>query len=88
MFHDIPGIRPITIPEDPTITNPDAMNMDTLVANYIEELEQWILHEIEAKNIIVSRLNQINCPQSIDTMTERQLYENIAGTRQETATAP
>ncbi|KAI1000131.1 hypothetical protein K3495_g8064 [Podosphaera aphanis] len=88
VFHDIPGLRPITMPEVPTITTPNAMNMDDLVTHYIEELEQWILLEIEAKNIIVARLNQSNCPQSVETMTAKQLYDNIAGTRQETATAP
>ncbi|KAI1004735.1 hypothetical protein K3495_g3485 [Podosphaera aphanis] len=76
------------MPLDPTITNPDAMNMEELIPQNIEGLEHWVLREIEAKNIIVSRLNPTNCLQSVENMTAKQLYDNIAGTRQETATAP
>ncbi|KAI0994885.1 hypothetical protein K3495_g13296 [Podosphaera aphanis] len=64
------------------------MNMEELISQHIEGLEQWILREIEAKSIIVSRLNPTNCPQSVENMTAKQLYDNIADTRQETATAP
>ncbi|KAI1005680.1 hypothetical protein K3495_g2539 [Podosphaera aphanis] len=54
VLHDNPDIRPIAMPQDPTITTPDEMNIDDLVDQYIEELEQWILHEIEAKNTVVA----------------------------------
>ncbi|KAI1003378.1 hypothetical protein K3495_g4827 [Podosphaera aphanis] len=40
VFHDIAGIRPITMPQDPTTTTPDEMNINDLVNQYIEELEQ------------------------------------------------
>ncbi|KAI1004722.1 hypothetical protein K3495_g3494 [Podosphaera aphanis] len=75
------------MPTDPTTTNPYTMNLDKLVAQYIERLDQLVLKDIEAKNIIVSRINPTICLTPIENMTAKQLYDNIAGTRQETATA-
>ncbi|KAI0996730.1 hypothetical protein K3495_g11452 [Podosphaera aphanis] len=43
---------------------------------------------MSAKNIIISRLDSAICPQSHNQMTAKELYDNIANTRKETATAP
>ncbi|KAI0994328.1 hypothetical protein K3495_g13855 [Podosphaera aphanis] len=41
-----------------------------------------------AKSIIINRLEPVICPSSYDHITARQLYDSVANTRQETATAP
>lgn len=88
VFHNITGIRPTIMPQDPSLTNHNAMNTEELNTQYVQQLEQWLLNEIEAKNIIISRLTYAQCPQACEHLTAKQLYGNIAGTRQETATAP
>lgn len=88
VFHDIPGIRPVLIPIDPLLTNPDAENAEQLTEHYLTALERWTLGEIEAKNIITQRISPNICPQYYDQFTAKQLYDAIAGTRRETATAP
>ena len=55
VFHDNPGIRPVLIPIDPLLTNPDA---EQLTEQYLTALERWTLGEIEAKNIITQRLSR------------------------------
>lgn len=88
VFHDIPGIRPITAPVDPTITNPAAENYQDLLDLYLTNLERWTLGEIEAKNIIIQRLTNTMRPNNYNNMTAKALFDTIAGTRTETATAP
>lgn len=86
VFHDIPGIRPLLMPVDPIVACPDYENSSTLSSEYLIKLEQWILGEIKAKSIITTRLSSIVCPQNYDHMTAKELYDTVAGTRQETAT--
>ena len=88
VFHDIPGIRPLTIPTDPAITKPSSDKLPELTAAYLADLEKWILGEIEAKNVITTRLVSSVCLQNYDNMTAKQIYDTLAGTRQETASAP
>lgn len=83
VFHDIPGIRPIMIPVIQTTDN-----LPSLSTEHEHKLEQWILGEIEAKNIIINRLSSSVCPQNYDNMKAKELYDAIASTRQETAIAP
>lgn len=73
---------------DPAIACPDDENLATLSSEYLVELEKWILGEIKAKSIIATRLTSTTCPQNYDHMTAKGLYETVAGTRPETATAP
>lgn len=87
VFHDIPGIRPLPAPAAITPPGSDA---DVTAKPTDEEIvapEQWILGEIEAKNIITLRLSPSICPQNYDNMTAKQLYDNRASTRQQTAAA-
>ncbi|KAI0999596.1 hypothetical protein K3495_g8600 [Podosphaera aphanis] len=67
-------------PDDPTFLE----NLD----QHLKALEVWTLREISAKNIIINRLDSTICPQSYDQMTAKELYDSIADTRKETATAP
>lgn len=83
VFHDIPGIRPILIP-----TNPLADDLSNPSTEHENKLGQWILGEIEAKNIIINRLSSSTCPQNYDNMKAKELYDAVASTRQETAIAP
>ncbi|KAI1000913.1 hypothetical protein K3495_g7281 [Podosphaera aphanis] len=59
-----------------------------LAIEYLIDLERWILGEIEAKNIITQRLSAPICPSQYENMTAKQLFDTVASTRQETATAP
>ena len=86
VFHDFPGIKPVKCPIDPSLANPDAEN--SLNEQYLVQLEQWTLGELEAKNIITSRLSTLTCPTNYDYMTAKELYDTIANTRKETAAAP
>ncbi|KAI0999398.1 hypothetical protein K3495_g8797 [Podosphaera aphanis] len=52
------------------------------------DLEEWTLGKIEAKNIIIDRIVPTMCPNHYDNMTAKELYDTIANTRQETASAP
>ena len=88
VFHDMPGIRPVNIPTDPLLGSPNAEDVDKLTEKYLDEFERWTLGEIEAKNIITQRLSTTICPQHYDNLTAKELYDTVAGTRNETATAP
>ncbi|KAI0991827.1 hypothetical protein K3495_g16360, partial [Podosphaera aphanis] len=88
VFHDIPGIRPLRVPIDPAAANPDADIPPAVNDAFLADLEKWTLGEIEAKSIIIQRLSSTICPQHYFNMTAKQLYDTIAGTRIETATAP
>ena len=52
------------------------------------DLEKWALGEIEAKNIITQRLSPAMCPSNFDNMSAKQIFDSVAGSWQETATAP
>lgn len=71
VFHDIPGIRPVMIPTDPTITIPNAIKIDELMEIYVINVEQWVPCEIEAKNIIILRLGKTNFPQLYEHVTSK-----------------
>ncbi|KAI0994997.1 hypothetical protein K3495_g13183 [Podosphaera aphanis] len=90
IFHNFTGIRPVTRPVDPTgeMTPDDDPNFLTTFDEYCKAVQAWTLGEMSAKNIIISRLDSANCPQSYDQMTARELYDSIANTRKETTTAP
>ncbi|KAI0992439.1 hypothetical protein K3495_g15746, partial [Podosphaera aphanis] len=69
-------------------SSPTAENYQQQLDNYQRLLEVWTLGEIKAKSIIINRLDPVICPSSYDHLTARQLYDSVANTRQETATAP
>lgn len=89
VFHNYPGIRPINKPVDPTEgkaqTDPD---FEMVLQAHLRDLKVWTLGEIFAKNIIINRLESSMCPRTHDHMTAKELYDGIANTRKETATAP
>lgn len=89
MFHNFPGIRPITKPTDPTEgkAHNDA-NFQTVLEGHLRELEVWTLCEISAKNIIIKRLDPRMCPRTHDHTTAQHLYNSVADIRKETVTAP
>ncbi|KAI0992897.1 hypothetical protein K3495_g15287 [Podosphaera aphanis] len=89
VFHNFPGIRPILRPADTTAEmSPEDPDFSTALDEHLRALEIWTLGEISAKNIIISRLDPSMCPRSYDQMTALELYNSIADTRKETATAP
>ncbi|KAI1001734.1 hypothetical protein K3495_g6469, partial [Podosphaera aphanis] len=69
------------------MTVDDPKFVETLEA-HLRALEVWTLGEICAKNVIINRLDPSMCPMSYDQMTAQELYNSIADTRKETATAP
>ncbi|KAI0991640.1 hypothetical protein K3495_g16547, partial [Podosphaera aphanis] len=88
VFHNFPGIRPILRPADTTAEmSPEDPDFSTALDEHLRALEIWTLGEISAKNIIISRLDPSMCPRSYDQMTALELYNSIADTRKETATA-
>ncbi|KAI0992714.1 hypothetical protein K3495_g15471 [Podosphaera aphanis] len=70
------------------MTPDDDPNFLTLFDEHCKAVQAWTLGEMSAKNIIISRLDSAICPQSHDQMTAKELYDSIANTRKETATAP
>ncbi|KAI0996731.1 hypothetical protein K3495_g11453, partial [Podosphaera aphanis] len=88
VFHTMTGIRPIQMPQDPEVDDPANEDLAALSAQYMIDLERWVLGEIEAKNIITQRLSQAMCPSNYEHMTAKQLFDTVASSRQETATAP
>ncbi|KAI0995320.1 hypothetical protein K3495_g12862 [Podosphaera aphanis] len=88
VFHNFPGIRPVTRPVDTTaeMTTDDPTFLETMDA-HLKALEVWTLGEISTMNIIINRLDPSMCPRSYDQMTAQELYNSIADTRKETATA-
>ncbi|KHJ32681.1 hypothetical protein EV44_g0983 [Erysiphe necator] len=87
VFHDIPGIRPLLAPYAKIAPDLDTGTNVKSPDEELAALEQWILGEIEAKNIITMRLSPSICPRNYDNMTAKQLYDTIASTRQQTAAA-
>ncbi|KAI1001421.1 hypothetical protein K3495_g6779 [Podosphaera aphanis] len=82
VFHNIRGIRPRPEPATPTTQSEEAVN------KYQANLEECTLGDIEAKDIIIDRIVPTMCPNHYDNMTAKELYDTIAYTRQETASAP
>ncbi|KAI1003481.1 hypothetical protein K3495_g4727 [Podosphaera aphanis] len=89
VFHNIHSIRPVIRPVDTTAdgTTDDPTFLETLDA-HLRALEVWTLGEISANNIIINQLDLSMCPRSYDQMTAQELYNSIADTRKEAATAP
>ena len=67
VYHNMNGIRPITIPIDPKLTDPGSKEIADLSAKYMIDLEKGVLGEIEAKNIITRRLSPAMCPSTSTT---------------------
>ncbi|KAI1003022.1 hypothetical protein K3495_g5189 [Podosphaera aphanis] len=90
VFHNFPGIRPVTRSVGPTaeMTPDDDPTFLSTHDNHLKALKTWTLGEISAKNIIISRLDPSICPRSYGQMTAQELYNSIADTRKETATVP
>ncbi|KAI0995210.1 hypothetical protein K3495_g12972 [Podosphaera aphanis] len=91
VFHDIPGVRPITMPIDPTTVAASAKtstdNAHSSSTQFLQELEKWILGEIQAKNVIIARISPTMCPSAYDHLSAKQLFDAVAGTRFPTVAA-
>lgn len=88
VFHTMTGIHPIKMPQGPETIDPANEDLAALTAQYLMDLEPWVLGEIEAQNIITQRLSTPMCPSNYDELTAKQLFDTVVGSRQETATAP
>ncbi|KAI0991980.1 hypothetical protein K3495_g16206, partial [Podosphaera aphanis] len=80
VFHNLDEIRPAVRPERPS--DPTAMNQ------YYQNLAKWKEGEIEAKNVLLRRLSQSVRPHNFRNMTAKQIFDNIASTREENAATP
>ena len=87
VFHNMPGLRPVHAPVDASSSNTSPEDLPNLSTEHEIKLEQWLLGENEAKNVITSRLSSSTCPQNYDHMTAKELFDAVACIRQETATA-
>lgn len=65
VFHNMNSIHPVTMQTDPEIINPSDLDTKELSDNYIKDLEQWFLGEIESKNIFPRRFPSTICPLTI-----------------------
>lgn len=88
VFHDIEGIDAALRPTLPDRSTQSDEQFEAQIKEYRKSRTKWILGEIEAKNIIIDRLSASVCPETYDNLTAKQLYDGIARTRQESATAP
>ena len=59
-----------------------------LYNKYRAEKAAWKIGEIEARNIIIDRSSDSVCLRTYEKYTVKQLYENVAKTRSESAAAP
>lgn len=89
VFHNIDGIipalRPVLLARVP---NQKEEEYKQLEAEYQKDLSRWVEGEIEAKNILIKRMSATVRPQTIRTMTAKQLFDHVAASREEGATVP
>lgn len=84
VFHDVPGIDPITQPSKPKEIDED----EDAAMNHKKALAKWSHGEFRAKDAIVTRLSPELVPEDYDQITAKQLYDELAKTRITTASAP
>lgn len=77
-------MRP-TIPEKGTSTDAE---YSIKMKEFEDDLVSWTEGEIEARDILVNRITKDVCPQNFLNMTAKQLFDHVAGAREEGATTP
>lgn len=88
VFHDI-GMRPIVRLATP-IKQKDLSDADyqRLLSKFQDDVDRWIEGDVEAKDILISRMSTEVRPKNYRKYTAKQLFDHAASTRQEAAITP
>ncbi|KAI0994963.1 hypothetical protein K3495_g13218, partial [Podosphaera aphanis] len=89
VFHNLDEIKPAIKPRPPVPHEKKSAEVfDKLSAEYEENLARWKEGEIEARNVLLRRLSPSVRPQNFRKMSAKQIFDNIAATREEGAATP
>lgn len=89
VFHDLEEIEPALRPIAPTRKEGQTdQQFEQILLKYKEAAKKWKEGEIEAKNVLIRRLSEGVRPQDYRRMSAKQVFDNIASSREEGAATP
>ncbi|KAI1005468.1 hypothetical protein K3495_g2749 [Podosphaera aphanis] len=88
VFHNIPLIKPVFSPEEPTMTTENATTLKQLHTENEEKAVKWTEGEIVAKQKVVNMISKKIRPQNFINMTAKQIFDHVSNVREEGATTP